>query len=708
MKKFFSPFLLMILGSLSLSAQLYFSDGLKVLNPKQGNWTKTAGRFDSVQVTVAPSGTYTAVDIDLYITAQGSNLALIPDSLEAEYKFSLPAGAVIHEAWLWMNGLPVKAELYERNKAKMIYEALVARRIDPLILYQNPDNTYECRVFPLLNPDPRRLRISYLLPHTVTARGIEVPLDLRMFRSDLAGNAPAIQLRIKDGGNGIPRLSGNQTLVLSNGYWTTTFSGTFSALSAMHAVYFPPIQSSSFCLAQAETPTSGYYQLMLLPNPASQPASHTVYVVDYRSSGIITCNDLMTMLRDKIRFHLRDSDRFNIVFVHNGAVLKLSNAWIDGDSLSVANAFNSLPPNLNSVSSSFLQATNEAVSFLNANGQNGRILILSNAGPTGSTPNFNNQLIGMVLQARAKPYPINVFDFNNQFQYAIWTGSEYFYNNEYFFYNLAMLSNGDFFSLRNAGSSSYYYNSLSSYVDRFSRAFTATKPRHTFDAVNVSAGPVLHSRYRVGEPLMLPAGEAYMETGRYIGSAQNLSLGYYYGLDSSTLYESFTLNMTTASDTFTRKIWGNRWIDDLQSLNTGNQYTMQIIQSSMNYEVLCEYTAMLALEPDTAGTVTNEVPLGVAEASAANAIQLQAFPNPFSSTQRLSVKLTPELYYKEWSLSVSNLSGQVLYHAKGKTGGDESLSIDWYGAGSPELNAGMYLLRFELNGRLYTLRVLKQ
>lgn len=688
-------------------SQSYYDDGLKVLNPNLGNWTKTAGKFESIEITLTPAGNYTNIDILLEISAQNTNLALSSDSLEAEFKFSLPADAIIHDAKLWMNNIPVKAAVYERNKAKFIYESLVSRRIDPLIIYQNIDNSYEARIYPFINPDKRKLSISYLVPNTFTAKGIEVPLDLRMFRSDIPGQTPTINIKaINNSTLGSPIFLNGVVASVNGIYSSISILATQSNIFQHYAIYFSPV--SSFFTTQATGANEGFYQLLLMPHDSIATTSKTTFVIDYATSNSITYNSLMTILKNKIKFSKKDNDLFNVVYAHNGAVLKLSNSWIACDSASVENAFATLPANLNSISSMYLPELQSAILFINANGAEGNIMMLSNAGFNGSNANFQNQLITSNLGLMTNNYPVFIFDFNTQFTYSLWNGSEYFYNNEYFFYNLAIASGGNYFSLRNGGSNNFYYNAISSFIDKLNSAFSAIKPQHTYDALTYNSNSVLHSEYQLKNKVIVPVGEAYMEVGKYINTPSSMVANYYYGIDSINHMESFTLTPSISLDTFSKKIWGSSFIDELIADNSNGIYTNTIINNSIQYDVLCEYTALLALEPDTAGTIINEIPLSTNEEKVVDNLEIKVYPNPFESTQYIECNFPALLYNKEWTVEVFTAQGQLLSCQKGNTAYSGLLKLEWYNNVHLDLNSGMYFIKITIGNHTKVVRVFKK
>jgi len=695
--------------SFQIQAQNYYDDGLKVLNPEQGNWTKTAGKFENIQLTITPAGNFTNIDILLEISAQNTSLANSTDSLEAEYKFSLPSGSIIHDAKLWMNNVPVKAEIYERSKAKFIYESLVSRKVDPLILYQNPDNSYEARVYPFINPANRKLSISYLVPNNITSKGIEVPLDLKMFRSDLASNTPTINIKVLNNSSyGVPYFMNNVTTTTVGNYTNVSLLANSLNIYNTNAIYFSLPTSPSFFTTQPINANEGYYQLMVMPTNSSGKISKTTFVVDYSYADYISYPTLMNMLKNKIKFNMNDNDLFNVVFVQNNTIQKLSTTWIACDSASIENAFTNLPVNLSSTSSMFLPAMQSAITFINANGAEGNLLVISNAGNTGSNANFQNQLITSTVATMINNYPIYVFDFNNYFSYSIWTGSEYLHNNEYFFYNVAIATGGNYFSLKNNGSNSWYYNSTSSFIDKFSTAFSSTKWQHTYDALNFNTNSILYSEYKLKNKVILPVGEAYMEVGKYINTPSTFQLNYYYGIDTNNYQENYTLTPTISTDTFTKKIWGSNYIDELMSNNSNSIYNIQIVNNSILFDVLCEYTALLALEPDTAGTITNEIPLETPPGIEKTSIDIKVYPNPFEESQFVECTIPQSMNDKTWSIEVYTSHGQLITKKQGNTSFSGSLKIDWYNKDQLDLTSGMYFIKITIGEYNKVVRVIKK
>lgn len=90
--------------------------------------------------------------------------------LEGIFFFPLPKNAIVMELILWINGVPVQAQVMDSDTAQSIYENTVQDLIDPALLEYMGDNIFKLSVFPI-EPNghqmsERRIEITYaeLLP----------------------------------------------------------------------------------------------------------------------------------------------------------------------------------------------------------------------------------------------------------------------------------------------------------------------------------------------------------------------------------------------------------------------------------------------------------------------------------------------------------------------------------------------------------------
>ena len=81
--------------------------------------------------------------------------------LEGYYLFPLPAGAVIKDFSMWIDGRETRAELLDAAKARGIYEDIVRRLRDPALLEYDGRGVFKMRVFPIEPHSKKRIKISY-------------------------------------------------------------------------------------------------------------------------------------------------------------------------------------------------------------------------------------------------------------------------------------------------------------------------------------------------------------------------------------------------------------------------------------------------------------------------------------------------------------------------------------------------------------------
>ncbi len=102
---------------------------------------------------------------------------------EATYLFPLPAGAVVQKFTLFADGEEMAAKLLTREEAQRIYEEIVRKRRDPALLTYAGNNAYQARIFPIPAGGERRIQLSYsqLLPYDNGLVSYLYPLSTEKF-----------------------------------------------------------------------------------------------------------------------------------------------------------------------------------------------------------------------------------------------------------------------------------------------------------------------------------------------------------------------------------------------------------------------------------------------------------------------------------------------------------------------------------------------
>ncbi|NWF50418.1 MAG: VWA domain-containing protein [Ignavibacteriaceae bacterium] len=82
--------------------------------------------------------------------------------LEGYYIFPIPKGAIISDFRMVVNGVEVKAEMLESEKARNIYEEIVRRMKDPALLEYSERDIFKLRIFPIEPRSEKKISITYL------------------------------------------------------------------------------------------------------------------------------------------------------------------------------------------------------------------------------------------------------------------------------------------------------------------------------------------------------------------------------------------------------------------------------------------------------------------------------------------------------------------------------------------------------------------
>jgi Ca-activated chloride channel family protein len=81
--------------------------------------------------------------------------------LEATFLFPLPAGAVIVDFRLMVNGQMKKGEVLPREQAKAVYEGIVAQMKDPALVEWMGDSLFQARIYPVPAGGDQRIELTY-------------------------------------------------------------------------------------------------------------------------------------------------------------------------------------------------------------------------------------------------------------------------------------------------------------------------------------------------------------------------------------------------------------------------------------------------------------------------------------------------------------------------------------------------------------------
>lgn len=143
-----------LLGSLLAWAAPARADGFLIPRepgrPVRGGWAVTSHRVD-----VVVTGPHARVVVD----EEFVNLGRV--TLEAEYVFPLPAGAMVSGVTLFEGDRALEGRLLTAEEARRAYEEIVRRQKDPALLEYLGRDLYRVSVFPIPAGERRKVRLAY-------------------------------------------------------------------------------------------------------------------------------------------------------------------------------------------------------------------------------------------------------------------------------------------------------------------------------------------------------------------------------------------------------------------------------------------------------------------------------------------------------------------------------------------------------------------
>ena len=643
MKRIF--FLITLLGILHFPTTAQeFTPILQVLNPQQ-DWNRDQGTLEEASFTIEPKGTYAEVGMYLTFSARGSFFG-DNEQLEVVMKFSLPDGAIITDSWLWVGDDIVQAMIIDRWTASGIYEEIVNRRRDPSLLTKIAPGKFELRVFPMLGKESRRVKITYLVPMDWTSTSVQAPIafDVVSLSRNPVPNFYVIHLDPEhwDGFHisEAPELPVEHLQdELRGKYDRVELSGVDE--SVFNARFISPASDGVF-VNTFEEEEEAWYQLAIVPEKALDLANNrrVAIVLDHDTGHTpISRDEMLSVTRSILKGQLTEKDSLN-VFYSTLTIDRLSDGWRSAHSDSIDVWFSRIETESIAAYSNLPTLLAEAISFVENSPSGGEVILISSSSSLSQLETANQYIRDLQSQWPTLP-PIHVVDFATEFLQQTIAGAQIFQGNSYLYTNLSRLAGGRY---RHARASSFsaaleaVFSSLGATIRSFD-LYTTLEGGFTFNRFSSSDGSS-----------SLSTAEAVQQVGRYIGE-----FPFIVELSGILSDQPFSIQHVVEekhairADSTLRTVWTGKQIELLESRSQTNDLISEIINYSTRERILSTYTAFLALEPgvldqEPCDDCADESDGGVAisvedEIPGDEAVQITAYPNPFSDRVRIEVDL---------------------------------------------------------------------
>jgi hypothetical protein len=663
MKSFIVHIVILLSFPFLLQAQ-YAS--LQVQHPQQ-TWRYGQGTIEQAVLSIHPKGICTENNLYLTFSARGLSFSN-SDSIEVQFYFNLPDGAIVTDLWLWIDSTTImKALILDRWTASSIYENIVKRRRDPAVLYKDYNNYYQLRVYPMAGSSTRRIKITYLTRNDWTIKSIVSPMPMHIIR---ASNNAVPKFSILFWSDGIWKnpwiferedITGNARID-SNGKEFSEFTLRYNDYqSSLSIAYSSPIQHGVF-VQRFQRGNDGIYQLALIPSKAlNLPSGRKVALLfDFDpTKSNTTAAEVVLTIKSMLRENFTEADSLNLIFSQVN-IRRVAEHWFAGDSTGIQTAFDLAGSQPISSYSNLPTLLANGIDFIQNHGNDGVIWLISNTDQLGDYQ-VANPLITDLMKLMNKPIPIHITDYNNSNTRYFYINGQYYYGNQYFNENLARLTKGS-----NTRISSTFYSTITASLQLLKGSIT------TFDLYTTLSNGFCYARFTPGIASVqsVSLDQPIVQVGKFSGSFP-LVIEVAGNYRDTLFSRRITITSTEAidADTVASQVWAGQYLTSLESQYTSNDIVRQIIDLSLKERVLSKYTAFLALEPNDTlmacltckdETKNTAVELIDSKETPSDSL-LQVFPNPFNSQTTVQVRLPKGVKNQEVSFRIYNTLGQLIY-----------------------------------------------
>ncbi|RPI01994.1 MAG: T9SS C-terminal target domain-containing protein [Calditrichaeota bacterium] len=702
----------LVLFILAATSSLFSYAYLYVQDPR--SWGGGTGTIEEAVISIKPKGLF--MECGLYLTFSARNLNFNPtDSLEVTFNFSLPAGSIVHDSWLWIEGEIIQGEIMDKWTAASIYEDIVKRRRDPSILYKRYNDYYELRIFPMAGNQSRKVKLTYLVPTQWSATNVIAPVPIDLLQ---ASATPVSKFTIFSWMD--EEWKNPQLLEFPNTFFknkTDNIFGNYQSASlpsaalntTLHFMVDSPLKEGIY-LNAVKGIDDNFYQLAFLPTEVLnlQAKRKVAILLDYQTgNSTYSKQQVLDTIKSLMLTNLTDNDEFNI-FYANLTANKLLDTWVPATKQNIENSISTLKNKSFGDYSSLPLLFQASINFIKANGGDGLLLLFANTDQF-RTYESANALVRDIHTMMESILPIHIVDFqdnNNNYDYI---GGQYYAGNDYLYLNLSKMYKGNYLNVRRGQSFPQIGDDIMKKMGSFIKSFDLHP--------TVSDG-FTFARYTLnGESQTMYLNSPILQIGKFKGGPTfTIQTAGEFNTDTFSKNVEIDQEDIWDGDALVREMWTGQYIAELEREPQYNDIVSEIVAKSVASRVLSIYTAFLCLEPARGGKVcydcmdessllSNTTALQDAEADTL----FQAFPNPFNTHTRIEIKLADTFNSRDIKFEIYNVLGQVVRTFQPTESHDEKrFTFLWDGTDEfgGDVSSGTYFFVVRTAGQQQSLKLL--
>ncbi len=698
---------------LYLISSVYAGNDLKILDP-QSWWGEEHGTIEEALISVKPKGIYT--EYGLYLTISARETYYNNETqLEVKLDFELPEKAIVTDSWLWIEDEIVRGIIMDKWTASALYEDIVDRQKDPSILFKLSPTQYQLRIYPLFKNEPRKVKITYLIPTKWDNKNIKTSLPVNLLRTSKnpLQKIDLLTAAAEEWQN--PKILEKPDVEftevedsLKSGYLQAEIPMEANT-SALTLTYNTLLKNNVF-LSTYSNEGENFYQLAILPPSLpeiSGKAEKILFLIDNADARTSSESkeEIISGVKNFIAENLSEKDSFNI-FLGNINIKKASVSWMAADSANLKNIFSDFMT-VDNISnySNLVALLNEAIEFVNADSSESQIFLISNSFENGEL-NAANDIIKDMMKIFDPVQPVHTLDiYNGSRRY--WSADRSFYGNEYLFENISRLTKGENYSTRYDGSFNEILGKISASIKpKYSSLDVHTKLQNGF----------CYNRFSINYGVSTSVNDAILQSGKFKGDFPFIieTSAIY---DTNYFYHQFEIAQYDIYDTDSSSelIWTGNMITDLENSGESNSTINEIIFHSTNSRILSKYTAFICLEPNQGGEVCydcydeTELIISVEDEEGENDSVFTAYPNPFNMETQIVVKLSKKFDVNNISFKIYNILGeQIKSFAIDDAQDKRSFKFNWNGKNDygETVSSGVYIFTVTSATERQTLKLL--
>jgi Ca-activated chloride channel family protein len=692
---------------LVLSMQVIAANKLTVQDPLQ-NWRYDSGSLEEAILTLKPCGAFIEYSMIMTFSSRSTAMTNPRDTLEVQYFFDLPENSHMVDAWLWVEDTIMQARLLEKGQATLIYEGIVKRRRDPLILFKQSQTSYEMRIFPMAGNQTRTAKITWITPLKWNESSAYSMLPLGLI--SCAKNKPAetAVFIYKDAIWKNVRITDNKNLSLTDEDWFELGNCKGLAINPNQLTqnctiaWDSPALNGVFLSAFEEKANEGYYSMVLMPSKAlSFAASKKIlFLVDYDAAKTdLSRQELINNIRSAIISFLTARDSFNIIFARNDAK-PVSAKWIPGNPDEVNALFDNLPQNILSYYSVFSGLLIKGAEFVKAQGHECSLFIIANSDAFGSNKSANplieefNATIGALVQ-------INIVDYSTKYRMVYTMNNKNYSGNEYLYSYLSIASGGTYLDILKHNSN---------FTQVITEGFkTLDGQINSFEIYPSATNGFCYGRYLLSGSNNNYSTQPVVQLGKWVGELPlSITATGFYRNNAFSKKIDLNENDINWTNSRTKQSWVGTYIKSLETGTKTNDIVAEIITTSIKERVLSLYTAFLALEPERQQQEDekDDKQTSAEDMAISEFVSISSFPNPFTDKITFSIKLSgpnTELL----NVEIYNMLGEKVANPLIENYG-EKITVVWDGCDSSNLKLaqGFYIARFLTNRGVIHIKVI--